>query len=84
MKVEMKYDVHELKILPQYYKDVVSGKKRFELRKNDRDFKVGDILKLREYENGEYTGRESYFSISYILKDCSEYGLMDGYCILGL
>ena len=77
-------ELHELKILPQYYKEVVSGKKNFELRKNDRDYQVGDILKLREYENGEYTGRVKYFAIKYILKDCSEYGLMDGYCILGL
>lgn len=76
--------IHGLKILPKYYNDVVSGKKKFELRKNDRDYKVGDILKLKEYENGEYTGRTHTCYIRYILKDCSEYGLMDGYCILGL
>lgn len=75
--------VHELKILPKYLDAIVSGEKRFELRKNDRDYQVGDILCLREYD-GEYTGREKYYSINYILKDCPEYGLMDGYCILGL
>ena len=37
----------ELKILPEYFEAVKSGKKTFELRKNDRDFCVGDILILR-------------------------------------
>ena len=39
-------DVHYLKIKPEYYKDIDRGLKTFELRKNDRDFKVGDILML--------------------------------------
>lgn len=77
--------IHELKIMPQYFEEVVSGRKCFELRKNDRDYKVGDQIKLLEYENGEYTGREAgLYLIRYILKDCPEYGLKKGYCILGL
>ncbi|HGS9342764.1 DUF3850 domain-containing protein [Clostridioides difficile] len=31
--------IHELKILPQYFKEVVNGNKNFEVRKNDRSFK---------------------------------------------
>lgn len=31
--------IHELKILPKYYEKVLSGEKRFELRKDDRNFK---------------------------------------------
>ena len=38
--------VHNLKIKPQYFKDVVSGIKTFEVRKNDRNFKVGDLMVL--------------------------------------
>lgn len=75
--------IHELKISPKYYDAVISNIKHFELRKDDRDYKVGDFIVLREYENGEYTGRETRFQIEYILRDCAEYGLMDGYCILG-
>lgn len=41
---------HELKILPQYYKDVKEGNKNFELRKNDRDYKVYDIIRLRAWD----------------------------------
>lgn len=74
---------HELKILPQYMDAVISGNKTFELRKNDRDFQVGDTFILREWENGKYTGRHFIQAISYVLKDCPEYGLADGYCIFG-
>ena len=39
---------HELKLDIKYFDDVKSGKKNFEIRKNDRDFKAGDILELRK------------------------------------
>jgi len=85
---------HELKILPQYFKSVKDGSKPFEIRKNDRDYKVGDTLILKEYdlENmihvpggiiGGYTGQEITKEITYILEG-GQYGLEEGYCILGL
>ena len=40
---------HELKIWPNEFKDTCSGKKTFEVRKNDRCFKIGDMLILREF-----------------------------------
>ena len=42
--------IHELKILPEYFKAQKAGKKNFEIRKNDRDYKVGDKLVLKEYD----------------------------------
>lgn len=72
---------HDLKISPKYYEEIRHGHKKFELRKNDRDYQVGDLFILREYENGKYTGRYFLQSIGYILKDSSEFGLKDGYCI---
>jgi hypothetical protein len=74
---------HDLKILRQYFEPVRDGEKRFELRKNDRGYKVGDSLRLRKWEDGEFTGRETTVTIRYILQDCPEYGLADGFCILG-
>lgn len=76
--------IHELKIIPKYFEDVKANKKNFELRKDDRDFKVGDFITLREYDNGQYTGREiKNIPIGYILRNVPEYGLKEGYCILG-
>jgi ParB family chromosome partitioning protein len=58
-----------LKTWPEYYEPISTGAKTFEIRKHDRDFKVGDILKLEEFEPTvqAYTGRAMYFIISYIL-----------------
>ncbi len=74
---------HDLKIAPEYFKDVVISKKKFELRKNDRDFQIGDIFVLREWDGREYTGNYFVGTIGYVLKNCAKYGLMDGYCIFG-
>lgn len=75
---------HELKILPEYYEEVKAGNKNFELRKNDRDYMVHDTLRLKAWENGEYLDKAPLErTIRYILQDCPEYGLMEGYCILG-
>lgn len=75
---------HQLKILPEYFEQVMAGNKWFELRKDDRDYKVGDYIILREWDGSDYTGRNLQgISIRYILRNVPEYGLMDGYCILG-
>lgn len=76
--------IHYLKITPEYYQQAVRGIKQFELRKDDRDYKVGDHVVLQEWDGEKYTGRESFhMKIQYILRDCPEYGLKEGYCILG-
>ena len=74
---------HYLKTLPQYFEDAIMGRKNFELRKDDRNFSVGDEGILREWD-GYYTGKRVHRYISYVLRNCPEYGLMDGYCIIGL
>ncbi len=74
---------HELKILPEYFKAVREGIKKFELRKNDRHYSVGDEIILKEWNGAECTGHSVIVQITYILKDCPEYGLKSGYCILG-
>lgn len=73
---------HYLKTETQYYQKVEKGIKTFELRKNDRDFKVGDVLHLEETINGEYTGRKwKPLEIRYILHGPA-YGLAEGWCIM--
>ena len=44
---------HHLKIKPEYFQAVIDGKKPFEIRYNDRNFKQGDRVILEEY-----TGKE--------------------------
>uniref|UniRef100_UPI00203B6522 ASCH/PUA domain-containing protein n=1 Tax=Otoolea muris TaxID=2941515 RepID=UPI00203B6522 len=74
--------VHEIKIAASYYDDVTSGRKRFELRKNDGGYKVGDSLKMLEFDEGKHTGRIIDADIIYMLEDYA--GLEEGYCILGI
>ena len=73
--------IHELKIKPVYFEAVKEGIKTFELRKDDRNFKVGDILLLREWEH-KYSGRKIKKKVIYILKEIE--GIEIGYCILAL
>ena len=76
---------HELKILPKYFQDVKRGIKKFELRKNDRGFEVGDYVRLREYDGASYTGESIEVRVVYVLQyeDAKEFGLAPDYCIFG-
>lgn len=77
--------VHELKTWPPYFGAVKRGEKTFEVRKNDRDYRVGDWLKLCEWLPALecYTGEEHEAQITYLL-DGGEFGVESGFCILGL
>lgn len=69
---------HELKTWPDYYKYLVDGSKTFEFRRNDRGFKVGDVLHLREWEPTfeRYTGREMYRRVTYVLNASKDFVVM--------
>ena len=60
---------HELKVWPEYFEALLNGSKTTEIRKNDRDFKVGDILRLREYQHefDNYTGAEEWREVTHVL-----------------
>ena len=73
---------HYVKIKPEYYRAIERGDKTFEVRFNDRNYQMYDVLHLQEWVGGEYTGRYIDADVSYILDDkdfCKE-----GYVILGL
>lgn len=81
--------IHELKTDPEVFQAAWDGLKTFEIRFNDRDFKVGDSLYLLETEhNGEemragaplaYTGRTQMKVVSHVL---TGHGLAPGWCCL--
>jgi hypothetical protein len=61
---------HELKTVNPYFEDILFDRKRFEVRLNDRNYEVGDICILKEYDTELelYTGLEIKICITYIFK----------------
>jgi hypothetical protein len=59
---------HDLKCWPAYFQATWVGAKDFEIRKNDRNFKVHDEIVLSEYDPKEddYTDRQVEGVITYI------------------
>lgn len=74
--------IHQIRLSSKYFDDVCSGKKSFELRKNDRNYKVGDILEMTEFKDGKNTGRTVRVAVTYILEDYT--GIEDDYCIMAI
>ena len=75
---------HELKILPEYFEPVSLYHKTFEIRKNDRNYHVGDKLILKEWYRGKFTGRQVERWASYIYHGDGTYGLPEGFCVMAL
>lgn len=90
--IKKKTMTHSLKTWPEYFNEVVIGNKTFEIRKYDRDFKVGDHLLLKEYDpfsedidfgfTPGYSGRTVLCKVTYILKNYS--AVKAGYVVMGI
>lgn len=80
----MSKKVHFIKTLPKYFQASKMRLKTFELRKNDRDYKKGDLVVSREWtkEKG-YTNNYDIFEVTYVLPG-GEYGLDKDYVILNI
>lgn len=78
--------IHELKVQPRFFVPMQNGKKNFEIRKKDREYKVGDILILREWNDimQNYSGQTIKRRITYIYNGCGQFGLAPNYVVLGL
>lgn len=73
---------HVLKIYPEFFDDVKFGRKTFEVRKFDRNYKLGDVLVLKDYDGFNYSGRFVFVRVVYVLDDPSF--CKEGYVILGI
>lgn len=87
---------HLLKLNEKYYEAVANGIKKFEIRKADRDFKVGDTLRLRKIESEHKyftdadldkskTSNEIVAKVLYILYHADfPDGIPEGYCVMSI
>ncbi len=71
---------HELKILPEYFSAVAKSLKTFEIRKNDRNYQVGDLLELKEWNDRKFTGDSVLMQVTYI----TDYAQKDNYVVMGI
>lgn len=80
--------LHNLKIRTNFLSDIITNEKTFEIRKDDRNFKVGDLISFIPLLNDSPMLEKKGFylyEITYKLTygEFSE-GLKKGYCILGI
>jgi len=71
---------HRLKTVQPYFDEVKSGRKTAELRRDDRDFKVGDTILLDEWTGNAFTRQFVAADITHITRGPP--WLADGYCML--
>ncbi len=76
---------HELKTWPSAFQPTLEGIKTAEFRKNDRDFKDGDTLFLREYDPffKDYSGRVLTAQVMHIVYG-GNFGIPEGYCMMSI
>ncbi len=77
---------HDLKVYPRFWRALSTGLKPFEVRRDDRNFRVGDTCTLREFDPSTgFTGGGPYVrEITYILRhEDFPNGVPIGYCVLG-
>lgn len=83
---------HDVKCWPEFYAPIESGAKKFDLRKDDRKYAVGDIIIFHEFDDrkARYTERKCERRVGYMLVGVGGgcitplHGLARGYVILGL
>lgn len=75
--------IHELKTYPEYFEQTLDGNKPFEVRINDRNYKAGDTVILKEWNNLCYSGREIHGRIKF-LADERLAGIEKGYVVFSL
>ena len=76
--------IHKLKIEPQYLENLLNGRKKSEVRLNDRDYQLGDLLEFTEVfvnKHGWTDTRKHNFRVTHIH---SGLGLQPDYVVLSV
>lgn len=86
--------IHTVKCWPGFFADHASGAMPFTVRLNDRDYRRGDWIRMREYHPGEapphdsaYTGRDLLFEITTVAGPevfADVFGITDNVVVLGI
>lgn len=78
--------IHKLKVWSEYMEDLINESKTFEVRFNDRDFQLGDILILEEFdrEKNQYLNRSLKVKVTYILDNKVFNAIKDGFVIMAI
>jgi Domain of unknown function (DUF3850) len=83
--------IHELKSWPKFFGAIAAGRRTHELRRDDRRYRVGDQLRLREFdpETNSYTGRTCLLAVTSLTsaeEPCaaSDEALHPEFCILSI
>lgn len=92
--------VHSLKVKYEYASKIAYELKKFELRKDDRNYQIGDFIKFEVVDIPDFKNcsvhekadiyrvldriESKHYLISYKLDNVPEYGLSPGYCILNI
>lgn len=73
--------IHNLKIRAEYALPKLNGDKMFEIRKNDRNYEVGDVVMYNVIDNEELNRKfvAKFYKITYI----TGYAQQDGYVVFG-
>lgn len=73
--------IHKIKLLAMFADDVLSGRKNFEIRFNDRDYQQGDLIQFEVISAKQHELNNRTYRITYVL---SGWGLIGGYVALGI
>lgn len=79
-------NLHAIKCWRDFYRAIEAGDKKHELRKNDRNYQIDDILHLQEYDEitSTYTGQSMLVQVTYISRNVSSWGLAEGFVIMSI
>lgn len=80
--------IHEIKLREDFCTPVLKGKKTFEVRKNDRDYRVGDYIRFKPIDfylfSTYHKIQLELFEITYVLGHRDFAGIGEGYVVLAI